>query len=185
MTPTTSGKIDNSDRKRKRTPTTDDDLHELVTRRVAALIKANKLRVVNPTRSRAYVPRCELFEDPASNLVTASFELPGVRKHEIDLHLREGYLVVEGERRRPDNEHVSSSSREAADAIASRREFRVQELRYGKFERRIPVPPGTQDADIKAEVAEGMLKVTWPQSMSQIPRVQVNLRPLPRNDSTS
>lgn len=41
----------------------------------------------------------------------ATFELPGVNKQEIDLHLRDGYLVIEGERRRrPDDEDVGLSS---------------------------------------------------------------------------
>lgn len=41
----------------------------------------------------------------------ATFELPGVNKQEIDLHLRDGYLVIEGERRRrPDDEDAGLSS---------------------------------------------------------------------------
>ena len=43
--------------------------------------------------------RMDIFDNPASLVITALFELPGVRREEIKLNVHEGNLVLFGERR--------------------------------------------------------------------------------------
>lgn len=51
------------------------------------------------------MPRIDLCEhtpeDGSPSHVTAVFELPGLRKSDLTLEVKDGWLVVEGERRRP------------------------------------------------------------------------------------
>jgi HSP20 family molecular chaperone IbpA len=51
------------------------------------------------------MPRVDLCEhlssDGSSSQVTAVFELPGLRKSELTLEVKDGWLIVEGERRKP------------------------------------------------------------------------------------
>ncbi|KAJ4489996.1 HSP20-like chaperone [Lentinula aciculospora] len=180
MTPTVTAKtMSLRNPSRRRLPLNDDIINQIVLERLKVLHKANKIRFVNPT-SGMFKPRCDLIDDPTSNLVTAMFELPGTKRSEIALNLRDGDLVVEGERTRPDKKYKSQSSfsrfpASSAEATASvgngseqKSRYVLEELRYGKFERKITLPHGTQDADIKAHMSEGMLIVTWPrQPLSQ------------------
>ncbi|KAJ3895984.1 HSP20-like chaperone [Lentinula edodes] len=150
----------------------DDVVNQIVAERLKALLKANRIRFVNPS-SGMFRPRCDVYDDLSSSIVTAMFELPGVKRSEIALNLREGVLVVQGERVRPDKKYTSQSSYsrfpaplESTATTANELEFKhryvLEELRYGKFERRITLPDGIKDADIKAHMAEGILIVTWP-----------------------
>ncbi|KAF9078564.1 hypothetical protein BDP27DRAFT_1412533 [Rhodocollybia butyracea] len=164
-----------------------EELRGAVQEKLLLLLKANKIRIVNHS-SGVFRPRYDLYDDPPSNLATATFELPGVKRHEIALNLREGFLVIEGERRRPDRKHLeqasapryilrSTDASASSDADGDRRDprprYTTQELRYGKFERKVPLPPGTQDADIKAHLAEGMLMVSWPRRSPSQPASQL------------
>lgn len=71
------------------------------------------------------------------------FELPGVKRSEIALNLREGALVVQGERLRPGMKCTSQSSysrfpapSDSTATKANESEFKhryvIEELRYGK-----------------------------------------------------
>ncbi|KAH7869538.1 HSP20-like chaperone [Lentinula edodes] len=150
----------------------DDVVNQIVAERLKALLKANRIRFVNPS-SGMFRPRCDVFDDLSSSIVTAMFELPGVKRSEIALNLREGALVVQGERVRPDKKYTNQPSYsrfpaplESTATTANESELKhryvLEELRYGKFERRITLPDGIKDADIKAHMSEGILIVTWP-----------------------
>jgi HSP20 family protein len=107
----------------------------------------------------------DVCDDPASPNIVATFELPGVKREEIKLNIHEGQLIVRGERRSrltplttTPSESASSLPRHpisAADAIASgemmetdavapRVTHPIQEVRYGKFQRAVPLPPGAK-----------------------------------------
>ncbi|KAJ3774627.1 HSP20-like chaperone [Lentinula raphanica] len=182
MSPAATAKVKTSLSHYKSHP--DDDLiNQLVLERLKALHKANAIRFVKSRTAPAaeiFKPRCDILEDPSANLVTALFELPGVDQSEVALHLREGFLIIAGERFRPDKrhkKHTNSShpyTRYAAGSAAahaasvlndvdfSKFRYVSGELRYGKFERTIPLPEGIQYAQINARMSEGILIVTWP-----------------------
>jgi hypothetical protein len=93
-----------------------------------------------------------------SRKVTAMLELPGMKREAVRLELRNGQLVIEGDRRPPAHAHRSSrrsSARRSPDNLTgpgvpppndSRMEescrAAVAEMRYGRFRRVLTVPPG-------------------------------------------
>jgi HSP20 family molecular chaperone IbpA len=93
-----------------------------------------------------------------SRKVTAMLELPGMKREAVRLELRNGQLVIEGDRRPPAHAHHSSrrsSTLRSPDNLTgpgvpppndSRVEescrAAVAEMRYGRFRRVLTVPPG-------------------------------------------
>jgi len=72
----------------------------------------------------------DIREDKATNLVTATFELPGMKKEDVQIDVHNDMLTVSGETR-----------------TANKREedgFVLRERRYGKFSRSLSLPKGIQ-----------------------------------------
>ncbi|KAI0655801.1 HSP20-like chaperone [Cubamyces menziesii] len=99
---------------------------------------------------RAFRPTIDLHEDKEKNLVTATFELPGLKKEDVNIDVHNNVLTVSGE---------SKQSEEHND-----HGFVVKERRYGKFSRSIPVPQGIKPEEIKANLENGVLTVTFPRT---------------------
>ena len=72
----------------------------------------------------------DLHEDTDKNLVTASFELPGVPKDKINIQSDNGRLTVSAE----------TSSDETKDENG----YAVRERRYGKYSRTLQLPQGVK-----------------------------------------
>jgi HSP20 family protein len=78
----------------------------------------------------------EICDQPQSRFVTATFELPGLKKEEIGVHLtHDGRLTISGERRPPPF---------LANTDPALTLYPVKEFKYGKFERTISVPAGLE-----------------------------------------
>ena len=77
----------------------------------------------------------DVHEDAAANTVTASFELPGLAKEDVDIDVHNNVLTVSGETKQ-------SSERDENDWV-------VRERRFGKFARSIPLPEG-----VKASISD-------------------------------
>jgi HSP20 family molecular chaperone IbpA len=141
-------------------------------------IKSGKLRVVPPPNLPAtarYTPRMDLIDDPSSSKLAAVFEIPGIKTNDISLHIRDGQLVVKGERKsqhsylttavqNPISATAVASEDMETDSPARNVRALVQELRFGQFHRSIRVPDGIKESDVKASLEDGMLLVTWPRS---------------------
>jgi HSP20 family protein len=108
-------------------------------------------------------------------MITTYFELPGVRREEISLSVENGNLVVKGESK-----------------VLSDNAYLVNERKYGKFQRAVPLPCGItvshsviairflsflatryQDAEVKAKVENGLLMVTYPKGSSYTAKVEI------------
>jgi len=100
--------------------------------------------------SRFLRPRMDLHEDAGQNVVTATFELPGLNKDNVSIDVHNGVLTVSGE---------SKFSNERDD-----NGWAVRERRFGKFSRAIPLPQGIKSEDIKAAMENGVLTVTFPKT---------------------
>lgn len=72
----------------------------------------------------------DLHEDAEHNLVTATFELPGLTKDKVNIDVHNGHLTVSGE--------VTESSERDQDG------YKIKERRSGKFSRTLRLPRGTQ-----------------------------------------
>ncbi|THU94051.1 HSP20-like chaperone [Dendrothele bispora CBS 962.96] len=93
-------------------------------------------------------PRMDLHEDSSKNAVTATFELPGMKKEDIQIDVHDGRLTVSGE--------TKTSEEHEKDGYA------VRERRFGKFSRTLRLPQGVKDEEIKASMENGVLTVTFP-----------------------
>jgi len=72
----------------------------------------------------------DLHEDSAKNLVTASFELPGLQKEDINIDVHNNRLSVSGESK------MSKNYDEHGWAVCERR--------FGKFSRTLQLPQGVK-----------------------------------------
>jgi len=94
----------------------------------------------------AWTPTVDITRCNGDLVVTA--ELPGLKKEEVKVEMTEDALVIEGERKR---EHKTDHEG-----------YHRVERSYGKFYRMIPLPKEAKMDLAKAELTEGILKVTVP-----------------------
>ena len=92
----------------------------------------------------------DLHEDNQQNIVTATFELPGLNKENVSIDVHNNVLTVSGE----------SKIEEKRDENG----YAVRERRFGKFSRSIPVPQGIKEEEIKASLENGVLSVSFPRT---------------------
>ena len=89
-----------------------------------------------------WAPRVDTFVKDDKIVVRA--DLPGVDPKEVDIAVEDNLLTIRGERKAEENN---------AD---------YREVYYGRFERRIQVPTGTDPETIGAKYMNGVLEVTVP-----------------------
>ncbi|TFK76300.1 HSP20-like chaperone [Pluteus cervinus] len=95
-------------------------------------------------------PRMNLHEDAEKNMVTASFELPGLKKDQVNINVHNGRLTISGETKESE-EHDKGG-------------YAIRERRCGNFSRTLQLPAGVKDDQIKAIMEDGILVVTFPKS---------------------
>lgn len=87
----------------------------------------------------------DLIDDPVESIITAVFEIPGIKTNDISLHISDGYLVVSGERRATYNitqPEVSPQETAEDGTQAPKLIIPIQELRFGTFRRAVRIPDG-------------------------------------------
>ncbi|KAI4523687.1 HSP20-like chaperone [Schizophyllum commune] len=99
---------------------------------------------------RALKPRMDLHEDAEKNLVTATFEFPGVKKEDVTIDFHNGRLTVGAETK------ISEERDENG--------YAVRERRYGKWSRTLQLPAGVKEDEVKATMENGLLTVTFPKT---------------------
>ena len=114
----------------------------------------------------------DLHEDKDKNLVTATFELPGLTKENVQIDIKDSVLTVSGE------STVSNERNEKG--------YAVRERHYGRFSRSLPLPQGIkvcvplvsschnmglctdapvlQPEEIKASMTDGVLTINFPRT---------------------
>lgn len=91
---------------------------------------------------------------PATDVVVSdgdlvlAMDMPGLTAEDVSIELVDGYLVVRGERRRPQVQEGAS--------------FAHRERAFGTFERRIKVPDGVDGDSITASMDNGVLSLILP-----------------------
>ncbi|EJF58064.1 HSP20-like chaperone [Dichomitus squalens LYAD-421 SS1] len=101
--------------------------------------------------------RVDVHEDKEKNLVTATFELPGLTKENVNIDVQNNVLTVSGESKFESNSDDNG--------------YVLRERRFGRFSRSVPVPEGIQPEEIKASLENGVLTVTYPrQTAEQLPK---------------
>ena len=77
-----------------------------------------------------FVIRVDVHEDSTTNTVTATFELPGLKKEDVNIDVHNNVLSVSGELK--------------VDSTRDENGWAVRERRYGKFSRSIGLPQGVK-----------------------------------------
>lgn len=91
-----------------------------------------------------WMPAVDIEEKDGNYMVKA--DLPGLKKGDIHLELRDGYLTLKGERKSENEEKKDN--------------YRRIERTYGTFQRSFKVPEGLTEKDIKAKYKDGVLELT-------------------------
>jgi len=97
-------------------------------------------------------PRVDISETDKEVIVTT--ELPGIKKEDVTITLKDGTLEIKGERRKEEKYEDKE------------RKYNRIERRYGAFARRISVPD-VRPEDIKAKFENGILNVHVPKKETE------------------
>ncbi|MCS6913731.1 MAG: Hsp20/alpha crystallin family protein [Myxococcales bacterium] len=93
----------------------------------------------------AWVPRVTLWEGSGEYLLLV--DLPGVRRDQLEVTLRDHTLVISGVRTLPgQNGH----------------QLRLAEVPHGRFQRVLSLPPGARSGGLSAQLRDGVLEVRIP-----------------------
>ncbi|KAF7346219.1 SHSP domain-containing protein [Mycena sanguinolenta] len=99
-------------------------------------------------------PRMDLHENTENNTVTATFELPGIKKEDVHIETLPGRLRISAESKMSE-EHEKDG-------------YAIRERRFGKYARTLQIPQGVKDEEIKANMENGVLTVTFPKSTPEL-----------------
>ena len=106
----------------------------------------------------SWSPVIDVHQSGGALIVAA--ELPGLKREDVKVELTDDALILEGERKREEKEDQEGYHR--------------WERSYGRFYRAIPLPEGARTDQVKAELKDGVLKVSIP-----IPETKKKLREVP------
>ena len=101
---------------------------------------------VQRTPEPTWTPQLDLYEDSAAFVLEA--DVPGVREQDVSVTIEAGELVLQGKR--------------AFERICDEEHFYCHERRSGEFVRRVRLPASVDQAKIRAEFRDGVLRVTLP-----------------------
>ena len=102
--------------------------------------------VIPSTQLQPWAPTVDVQQCNGDLVVTA--ELPGLKKEDVKVELTDDSLVIQGERKQEFKEDHEG--------------FHSVERSYGQFYRSIPLPEGAKTDQAKAELTDGVLKVSVP-----------------------
>ena len=101
----------------------------------------------------------DLFEDDKQ--IVVRLEVPGMDKNELNIEVRDGVLVVSGEKR---FERESSEGR-----------YRVLQCAYGSFQRSVQLPVDVIAEQAQASYKNGVLRIALPKAAPAQP-TKVNIK---------
>lgn len=108
-----------------------------------------------PETESDWTPHVESFvKDDA---LRVRVDLPGIDPKTVDVSVEDDVLTIRGERK---SEHEDATYRET---------------RYGRFERRLRVPEGTDTAAIKASYTNGVLDITIPVPKPETRKLKIDV----------
>jgi HSP20 family protein len=109
---------------------------------------------------RAWAPAVDIFEENGNIILKA--ELPGIEPKDVDVRVENNVLTLKGER------HF--------DGEVKREDYHRVERTYGAFSRSFTLPTVVDTDKIKAEVKDGLLRLTLPKKEEAKPKhISVNV----------
>lgn len=106
-------------------------------------------------------PAVDLVEKDKAYEIIA--ELPGLSEGDIDVSVRNGSIVIKGEKQEEKEEKA--------------KDYYLQERRFGSFQRAFSIPPGVDENKIDAAFKNGILTVTMPKTAeAQAPEKKIKVK---------
>ncbi|WP_029551131.1 Hsp20/alpha crystallin family protein [Thermocrinis jamiesonii] len=99
---------------------------------------------------RVFAPALDVYETDTEIVVKA--ELPGVKKEDVEVLVRDNNLIIRGEKKEEREEKTETI-------------HRVERV-YGKFERVIGLPTDIKLDEVKGEFKDGVLEIRLPKEKS-------------------
>ncbi|NPV88353.1 Hsp20/alpha crystallin family protein [Coprothermobacteraceae bacterium] len=109
--------------------------------------------------ARGFRPAVEVTEDADNVYVRAA--VPGVPKDSLEITVENDRVFIKGE--------VKEQRKEEKEGIV------FSEMRYGAFERVIPLPSEVKAEDAKAAYKDGVLELTIPKKVHEAKGVRIKL----------
>ncbi|KAK0204412.1 HSP20-like chaperone [Desarmillaria ectypa] len=91
-------------------------------------------------------------QDTTTNTVTATFDLPGLKKNDIGIFLCNDVLRIDGE-----------------IPVREGKGYIVRERKSGRFSASVCVPCGVREGHVKASLEDGVLTITFPTQVAPEP----------------
>ncbi len=82
--------------------------------------------------------------------IQVTLELPGIEEKDIDVNVTKDLLTIKGEKQ--------------AEKDEKKEGYHLIERSFGSFHRSVPLPPGVETDQVKANFKNGVLKITLPKS---------------------
>lgn len=101
-----------------------------------------------------FSPSCDIEEGDQHYVL--SLDVPGVRKEDIQVELRDSQLLVSGTRKREVRQEKGA--------------MRFSERVFGQFSRSFSLPPNVDASKVEADYRDGVLKLVLPKSEAAKPR---------------
>jgi HSP20 family protein len=108
----------------------------------------------NPFEPVLWQPLVDIYEDERE--VVVKMEVPEVEQKDIDVHIEEGTLIIQGERKLEREEQKHNYHR--------------VERNYGAFRRSFSLPATVNQGEVSATCEKGVLKVVLPKKAAAKPR---------------
>jgi len=137
------------------------DPFRLLPNRMERLFDEPLFRQAEEWPMKAWVPPCDIFETDKE--LVMKFELPEVKKEDVEVKLEQNVLTLHGERR--------------FEEKTDRENYHRVERHYGEFLRSFNVPLYVDATKINAEFRDGVLTITLPKNEEARPKqitVKVN-----------
>ncbi len=114
---------------------------------------------VRPLRTVSYLPKVDVYE--TDDKVVLEFEVPGVNKEDLKISYSDGVLKVCGEKKAEKNDE--------------KRDYKMVERYYGKFERSFILPEYVDPKKISAKYTDGVLKVEIPKIEKKEEEIEIKV----------
>jgi HSP20 family protein len=106
-------------------------------------------------------PAVDVTENDKAFEITA--ELPGLEPKDVEIVMRNGNLVIKGEKHEQNEEKTA--------------DYHLQERRFGSFERSFALPNGIDSAKIESRLKNGVLTVSLPKAAEAVkPQKKIEIK---------
>lgn len=117
-----------------------------IEKRISSMLDLERAAVPVPSKEAVWAPAVNEKEDEKAYYVEV--DLPGVKKEDINVEIKDNVVTISGERK---------FKKEESDKGYTR-----TESFFGKFERSFTLPSDVDADKIEAKVEDGVLKLTIP-----------------------